>query len=195
MQALFIAWYNFGCKHGALKGNTPAMTSTLTDHVDDRRIDREGGSVKLRKLRIAWSGGCGIVCVLLIALWVRSYATCDIYTTADWRTGGAKGAVSVDGQLYLFLQKSPRPRKWRQMSLPAGEVSFVNRVFMSHEIGFRVSTGGIFIVATHWLAVAMVSALAAICWVPWSLKFNLRTMLIGTSLLAVLLGAAIHSIK
>jgi len=33
MQALFIAWYNFGRKNEALKGTTPAMASNLTDHV------------------------------------------------------------------------------------------------------------------------------------------------------------------
>jgi hypothetical protein len=33
MQALFIAWYNFARKREALKGNTPAMASNLTDHV------------------------------------------------------------------------------------------------------------------------------------------------------------------
>ena len=32
MQTLFVAWYNFGRKHEALKGNTPAMASNLTDH-------------------------------------------------------------------------------------------------------------------------------------------------------------------
>jgi hypothetical protein len=33
MQAPFNAWYNFGRKHEALKGKTPAMASKLTDHV------------------------------------------------------------------------------------------------------------------------------------------------------------------
>ena len=33
MQALFIAWYNFGRKNEALKGATPAMASGLSDHV------------------------------------------------------------------------------------------------------------------------------------------------------------------
>jgi hypothetical protein len=33
MQALFIAWYNFGRKNEALKVQTPAMASQLTDHV------------------------------------------------------------------------------------------------------------------------------------------------------------------
>lgn len=33
MQALFVAWYDFGRKHEALKGKTPAMPSNLTEHV------------------------------------------------------------------------------------------------------------------------------------------------------------------
>jgi hypothetical protein len=33
MQALFVAWYNFARKRETLKGNTPAITSQLTDHV------------------------------------------------------------------------------------------------------------------------------------------------------------------
>jgi transposase InsO family protein len=33
MQALFVAWYNFARKHEALKGQTLAMASGLSDHV------------------------------------------------------------------------------------------------------------------------------------------------------------------
>ena len=33
--------------------------------------------MKFRKLRIAWSVGCGIACVLLAVLWVRSYWIAD----------------------------------------------------------------------------------------------------------------------
>jgi hypothetical protein len=32
MQALFVAWYNFGRKNESLKGKTPAMASELSDH-------------------------------------------------------------------------------------------------------------------------------------------------------------------
>ena len=33
MQAIFFAYYNFGRKHEALKGKTPAMASGLADKV------------------------------------------------------------------------------------------------------------------------------------------------------------------
>jgi transposase InsO family protein len=33
MQSLFVAWYNFGRKHEALKGKTPVMASKITGHV------------------------------------------------------------------------------------------------------------------------------------------------------------------
>src|SRR6476660_8286747 len=33
--------------------------------------------MRFRKLRIAWLVVCGIACVLLIALWVRSYWLCE----------------------------------------------------------------------------------------------------------------------
>src|SRR5262245_50076384 len=36
--------------------------------------------MRFRKLRIAWSVGCGVLCVLLIVMWVRSYWWADSYT-------------------------------------------------------------------------------------------------------------------
>jgi hypothetical protein len=33
VQTIFVAWYNFGRKHEALKGKTPAMASGLADRV------------------------------------------------------------------------------------------------------------------------------------------------------------------
>jgi hypothetical protein len=49
--------------------------------------------MKFRKLRLAWSVFCGIACVLLIALWVRSYFAHD-----------ALGCVS--GSAYLQIDEA-----------------------------------------------------------------------------------------
>ena len=36
--------------------------------------------MRFRKLRIGWSAGCVLACVVLIALWVRSYWRYDTFT-------------------------------------------------------------------------------------------------------------------
>jgi hypothetical protein len=48
--------------------------------------------MKFRKMRIAWSVGCGIACVLLIALWVRSY---QIFDRASGRVFGRAAAICI----------------------------------------------------------------------------------------------------
>src|SRR6476469_3147947 len=52
-----------------------------------------------RKLRIAWSVGCAIACVLLIVLWVRSYWRKDIVhlpTQQDVIVNSAYGVLRVN---------------------------------------------------------------------------------------------------
>src|SRR5215208_2571140 len=51
--------------------------------------------MKFRKLRIAWSGGCAIACVLLIALWVRSYTRAEF---AIWASSGSR-AIGFESEL------------------------------------------------------------------------------------------------
>src|SRR4051812_29086211 len=51
--------------------------------------------IKYRKLRITWSVGCTVACVLLIVLWVRSY----------WRTTYIVGQISSS----LYFQVSQMP--------------------------------------------------------------------------------------
>src|SRR5687768_1047325 len=51
-----------------------------------------------RKLRIAWSVGCGIICLLLIVLWVRSYRYRDVFSGPS-RTSGCIWFFSMKGEL------------------------------------------------------------------------------------------------
>jgi hypothetical protein len=59
--------------------------------------------MRFRKLGIAWSVGCGIVCLLMIVLWVRSYWWWDQFTLND----GTKSLGSKSGTLYLFQSEIP----------------------------------------------------------------------------------------
>jgi hypothetical protein len=51
--------------------------------------------MKFRKLRIAWSVFCGLACVLLVVLWVRSYLGIVIVGS------GGYCATSVNGCFYI----------------------------------------------------------------------------------------------
>jgi uncharacterized membrane protein YgaE (UPF0421/DUF939 family) len=83
--------------------------------------------MRFRKLRIAWSVVWGSAAVLLLAEWVRSYWTSDLYV--------------------------------------------------------------------YWVAILLIAALATTSWFEWSPRFSLRTLLIATTLIALVLGAIVYAVR
>jgi hypothetical protein len=73
--------------------------------------------MRFRKLRIAISAVCGVLCLLLIVLWVRSYTYGDIFAWrfSDWRQLFAQ---SYKGELTVSVRDTNV--KW-------------SRAFMVHE--------------------------------------------------------------
>jgi hypothetical protein len=158
--------------------------------------------MRLRKLRIAWSAACGIACVLLIALWARSYTWGDTLTvpiSQSWLLSFSSG----QGVLLVHLQHDPRAiqtsRGWslrhismvkmdrlkaqfKQRGGPASVIDAVNRW------GLSVRT----IRTPHWFPVLLSAALCAVPWMRW--RFRLRTLLIATTLVAVTLGLICYAI-
>ncbi len=152
--------------------------------------------VRFRKLRIAWSAGCGIACVLLIALWVRSYWVQYriIYPTAS------QGVIEVDSAIgvvwvqhyYLLL-----PAKWNRAlyKLPLDDkfLAVANEVRQKTTLGFgRFDTTLLTTVRTtvftHWFLVLLSAGVGYMSWLPWSNRFGLRTLLLTMTLVAVMLA-------
>ena len=68
--------------------------------------------MRFRKLRIAWSVGCAIACVLLIVLWVRSYWSADTVSVNTLSRGWAADITSWDGRLrFSAFDKMPMEKK------------------------------------------------------------------------------------
>ena len=115
--------------------------------------------MRFRKLRIAWSVTCGIACVLLIALWVRS--------------------IQHD---YVF------PEHWKNPTIQIRSYSGtfeVTRWVSPSKWTMTPST----IIKIPYLVLTLITAAAAIApGVRWSKRFSLRTLLITTTLVAVALG-------
>src|SRR4051812_15473851 len=162
--------------------------------MDDQGTDRTSGGIRLRELRIAWSVACGIACVPLIFLWVRSYYTCDLIIRLPAR-GPRFGLVSIEGRVHLFGRFERPASRVQLLSLPVEEVSMNKDVFMSNKAVFRIASNSPRFDATYGLLIALVAPLGIVPWVEWSRGFTLRTLLIVTTLVAVVLGAIVYAVR
>jgi hypothetical protein len=149
----------------------------------------EAGRMRYRKLRIAWSVGCGITCVLLILLWVRSYRVIDV---VDWTTSTRITFVSEIGIIQVSRSKSSAidARTWKWHTLTDFMGAFPRTwSFNSSRDGFRFSF-------PHRLPIAVFATLAAAPWIrQLNWRFSLRTLLIATTLVGAILGAIVYAAK
>jgi hypothetical protein len=142
----------------------------------------------LRYLRIAFSATCLIACVLLIALWVRSYKS------EEWLQGHLIGdqnfvLTSVTGHVNLSTMYMAHGRliwiiRSRSKESPAGQLSPIWP--RDSQFGLKRESDHFDVVAPHWFAVLSFFALATFPWLRW--RFSLRTLLIAITAVAVVLG-------
>ena len=147
--------------------------------------------MKHRKLRIVWSVAWGVVAVVLVALWVRSYQA-DEAISFRWPGGrliefghmsGMCAVITHDNLNFDFdgpvtdkmerIERIQRANKWR---------TGWHETFL---IGPMIRDG-VRIVSPYWLLVSAVAGAAFLSWIRW--RFSLRTLIIVTTLVAVGLG-------
>jgi hypothetical protein len=147
------------------------------------------GPMKYRKLRIAWSVAWGIVAVLMIALWVRSY----------WWTSG----VQYWGSTQVFsIGVVHGSFSYEQAVLPQSGAGWeiVNHRLLKNELPkhpflVRSLPTGILVYIPGCFPVMICSVLPAIPWIRWSKRFRVGTLLIATTLVAVGLGLVVWSTR
>src|SRR5262245_4711789 len=73
----------------------------------------------VRGLRILWSVWSGILCVLLVVLWVRSSWTVEVIL---FDIGGSRGVLgSVPGSFVIGFSENRWSPTWTRVSMPAEE--------------------------------------------------------------------------
>jgi hypothetical protein len=155
--------------------------------------------MSFRKLRIVFSVAFGMICILLIALWVRSYSRMDqIYGhtsptkvlhfgsmcgqltfryITDYRGTGIVRNWRPEGESVSEILK--RRQRW-----PAKDDLLVYR--FESPFGFGWESYGFYL--PHWtLALAAGAGCIALS-VPWTCRFSLRALLIATTAVAAALG-------
>jgi hypothetical protein len=134
--------------------------------------------MRFRKLRIAWSVGSGIACVLLIVLWVRSYSHRDLFGGMIWQhefvTELADGNIALN-----FYYLNP--------SFSGSPLQFESYRRTDAGYGIRITSK---LLVRAWPLVLLFAVFAATPWLHWGIgwRFSLRTLLIATTLVAVVLG-------
>ena len=143
--------------------------------------------MRFRKLRIAWSVVWGLAAVLLIVLWVRSYWWMD-QLGSPWSRTRILMVGSLEGGLLVQVPFHDWGYRWnvKSYSLKSGGRS-------SFRFGseFRRIPDGFCL--PHSSLVVLYATLAAVSWLPW--RFTLRTLLIATTLVAVVLGLIVWTTR
>ena len=144
--------------------------------------------MRFRKLRIAWSVVWGLAAVLLIALWVRSYQTCDRTSMTSHLFG-----VSTEGAFIVAWTDDLRYQRFFMtlMNYPSRTSIEPQKGFLGFLSDWHSDLW--YVQTPYWFLVALGVILAAAPWLPR--RFTLRTLLIATTLVAVLLGLIVYAVR
>ena len=160
--------------------------------------------MKYRKLRIAWLVAWGVVAVSVTVFWWRSYSTLD----AVWWPPTDQRAISVEsllGRVWLrnyrtyppaivvpfHIRHLPMMNGWKAQTA-GGFLGFNYR----YDTGMKGRSGRTTSISVpHWFALLSCIPIGAVSWAKWSNRFSLRTLLIATTLVAVVLGLIVWAVK
>jgi hypothetical protein len=151
--------------------------------------------VMLAYLRIAVTALSLSACVLLVALWARSYWWDDrlilrYALSVDLQSRAGQQLINLYSQrweIYNLPQTQPDPRRiwhWTLTSRPAR-----NRDFPATYFRWYGGESGLEVDVPHWCLILISGAVAAAPWIKS--QFSLRTLLIATTLAAVALGLVV----
>jgi hypothetical protein len=139
----------------------------------------------LRYLRIAFSATCLIACVLLTVLWVRSNYWIDQITVPVTQSSSI-GLLSVPNA-FIFELTDARPTvSWDSGTAEEwiANVLKYQGVTWSDAPRFKITERAVR--SPYWFLLLLSATFAAVPWLRW--RFTLRTLLIATTLVAVVLG-------
>jgi hypothetical protein len=151
----------------------------------------------LRYLRIAFSAFCGIACVLLIVLWVRSATNVDALQ-GPLSKEGFWHCQTIEGHIVLYLVKGTREDKlgeWNAgtISLEAVKAGMEGAILGKGNLSWEWPAAHDIASVPCWVPTVCVFALGIVPWLPW--HFSLRTLLIAMTLIAVVLGLIVWTLR
>jgi hypothetical protein len=144
--------------------------------------------MRFRKLRIAWLVVWSMVAVLLCVLWVQSYWWFN-HAQCFLSNNRAVALITVQGVVSIFGGSFDKP-------IPSGVTSRIGSKKITFETDYWKSDHWNFVFgeafkearAPLWFLVAMSGGISTLSWFPW---LSRRSLLIATTVIAVVLGAMV----
>jgi hypothetical protein len=157
-----------------------------------------GQGMRYRKLRIAWSVLSGVAAVLLVILWVRSYRWTEGFVMPISKnrivtTGSGPGVVGIG------TASSTLPRSYYKTSFDNYDKIAVRRNLKYPSQlwgGVEKSPVGASLFIPYWFLTCAAIASGVLTWnrrLVW--RFNVRTLLIVTTLFALVLGLIVWAAR
>jgi hypothetical protein len=149
----------------------------------------------LRYLRIAFTAACGFACILLSALWIRSYWRSDICAVAVSNSSfvGVGSSLGVFKACHADFPPGFFGGRWQFQSSPiVNRRDFQIRPSPRYRgaLGFGIARDPTMLMlhVPHWFCIGVIGALATLPWIKSLRRFSLRTVLIVTTIVAAILG-------
>lgn len=148
--------------------------------------------MRYRKLRIAWSVLWGLLAIVLIAWWVRSYWWVDLVSAPVTKSTNFVLSSMPNGFGFGFVGKSSTvmptwmsnwTAEWLEVGERADRSDFLTYFQLYHGV----------VGMPYWFGLLLSATFAAAPWLRW--RFSLRTLLIATTLIAVALGLIMWAAK
>jgi hypothetical protein len=157
-------------------------------------------ATRFRKLRFSFSVACSFFCLLITVLWVRNFWCADVAWT-PLPGSGQLTVASADGQMEFSISypRTPLPKSIRQPATWGWQSYTSSRnhaldVVMPWKAVIRYGAsrnGSLWLKLPHWFLVALPMLLATVPRIRWSQRFTIRTMLVVTALVAVILALTV----
>lgn len=150
----------------------------------------------IRCLRIAVSVFFAVVTVALCVLWVRSFWTVDIISVTSKNGAELRDVMSGCGVI-SFHNWTPLGRRWaggnwQRERMPV-QRRWIEQFQETRKFQLSIESGGWGIDLPYW------SFVIAVCFasvIPWARTcFSLRTLLIATTIVAVVLGLGVWAAR
>ena len=162
--------------------------------------------MKYRKLRIAWSVAWGVVCLLVVALWVRSYWWLNSWLRTAPKIGlyiqlfeGEVKVMRIPSRFPNSQVNTWYPGTFSEMAIrstktwePTGQHwAFIGPIGRNRSIVKSYPTR--FTIVPIWATLLVAATLAAVPWIRW--RFSLRTLLIAMTAAAIGLGWIVYAMR